>query len=254
MNKLIIFMFFLLGASAMVWAAPSQIDGQGRQHYLSYGCALCHGWDGRGDGINAQKFDPPPTNFHDRLAYLHGSDANSIRRSIQYGIKEDKSIMPAFEDIPSQEMGQIIDYLQSLREKDEPSKGIIVSNAWVQAMPPSQTTSAAYLTITNNSLKEIVLVSATSEVAGAVEIHQMSDRNGMMKMAMAAQLPIPAQGKVSLQPGGFHIMLINLKRAVNNGDIVPITLHFQDGSSIVVNARAKMQEADASSNMPGMKM
>ena len=130
---------------------------------------------------------------------------------------------------------------------DELGKNISVSNAWVQAMPPAQTTTAAYMVITNNSKQEAVLVSASSDIAGAVEIHQMSETNGMMHMAMAANIHIPALGKVSLKPGGFHIMLINLKKSVNLGDIVPITLHFQDGSDIVVNAKA-------SSDMSSMKM
>ena len=49
---------------------------------------------------------------------------------------------------------------------DDLSKDIFVSNAWVQAMPPSQTTTAAYMIITNNSSKEAVLVSASSDIAG----------------------------------------------------------------------------------------
>jgi copper(I)-binding protein len=118
---------------------------------------------------------------------------------------------------------------------------ISVSDAWVQAMPPSQTTSAAYMTIANNSPKEVVLVSATSDIAGTTEIHQMSDMNGMMNMAMVANVHIPAQGKVTLKPGGYHIMLIDLKNPVNKGDIVPITLHFQDGGMVEVTAQAKLQ-------------
>jgi len=124
---------------------------------------------------------------------------------------------------------------------DDPSQDILVSNAWVQAMPPSQTTTAAYMDIANNSAKEVVLVSVSSDVAGSAEIHQMSDMNGMMNMAMTSYLRIPAQIKVTLQPGGFHIMLINLKKPLNIGDIVPITLRFEDGSGIVVNAEVKQQ-------------
>jgi len=124
---------------------------------------------------------------------------------------------------------------------DDLSKYIFVSDAWVQAMPPSQTSSAAYMTITNNSSKEAVLISASSDIAGAVEIHQMSEMSGMMNMAMVSNIRIPALGKVALKPGGFHIMLINLKKPVNKGEIVPITLHFQDGSSIMVNADVRAQ-------------
>ncbi len=137
---------------------------------------------------------------------------------------------------------------------DDLSKGILVSDAWVQAMPPSQTTTAAYMTITNNSTREAVLVSASSDIAGAVEIHQMGEMNGMMDMAMVSNIHIPAWAKVTLQPGGFHIMLINLKKSVNKGDIIPITLHFQDGSAVIVSAQAKLQQAEEPSGMPGMKM
>jgi periplasmic copper chaperone A len=137
---------------------------------------------------------------------------------------------------------------------DDLSKDIFVSNAWVQAMPPSQTTTAAYMTIANNSQKEAVLVSASSDIAGAVEIHQMSDMNGMMNMAMVANIHIPAQGKVTLKPGGYHVMLIDLKKPVNKDDIVPIILHFQDGTVIVVNAKVNSILVGVDANMPGMKM
>src|SRR5580698_6662247 len=115
MIKAILLLFCLLGACEKAGADTGTVENKGKELYLSYGCALCHGWNGRGDGINAQKFDPPPTDFHNPKAYLHGLDRDSIRRSIQYGIKEDASIMPAFEDIPSDELDQIVIYLQSLK-------------------------------------------------------------------------------------------------------------------------------------------
>ena len=97
-------------------ASTASMEDKGKELYRSYGCALCHGWSGQGDGVNSQKFNPPPTNFHDPKAYIHGSDQDSIRRSIQYGIKEDNSIMPAFEDIPPEELDQLIKYLQALQK------------------------------------------------------------------------------------------------------------------------------------------
>jgi len=149
--------------------------------------------------------------------------------------------MPAFEHIPADELDQIIDYIQSLQHKDEDDqvKDVSVSQAWVQAMPPSQTTTAAYLTITNNSGQEAVLVSASSEMAGVTEIHEMGHVNGMMHMAKVDKVRIPAQGKLVLQPGGYHIMMIDLKKPANKGVMVPITLHFQDGTYIIVNAPAR---------------
>ncbi len=114
----IFLLFFFLSSCRIVCADNSAVENKGKELYLSYGCALCHGWKGRGDGINAQKFDPPPTNFHNPKAYLHGQDGDSLRRSIQYGIKEDNSIMPAFEDISPSELYQLIRYLQSLQKED----------------------------------------------------------------------------------------------------------------------------------------
>lgn len=107
----------------MLWGCGSAqadtatVENKGKELYLSYGCALCHGWEGQGNGIRSQGFNPPPTNFHDPKAYLHGNDGNSIRRSIQYGIKEDNSIMPAFEDIPPEELDKIVSYLESLQKE-----------------------------------------------------------------------------------------------------------------------------------------
>ncbi len=113
-----ILLFCLLWACGNSFAQTAALENRGKELYISYGCALCHGKNGGGDGINSQKFDPPPTNFHNPKAYLHGHNRNSLRRSIQYGIKEDNSIMPAFEDIPPEELDQIINYLQSLQEKE----------------------------------------------------------------------------------------------------------------------------------------
>ncbi len=115
--RLCVTIIILLGESANAGAGTAEPENKGKELYLSYGCALCHGRDGQGDGINAQKFNPPPTNFHNPKAFLHGNDKDSIRRSIQYGIKEDNSIMPAFEDIPPEEIDQIIDYLNHLENK-----------------------------------------------------------------------------------------------------------------------------------------
>ena len=117
MNKTIFLLFCLLWCCEKAGADTANLEDKGKKLYLSYGCALCHGKNGGGDGINAQKFDPPPTNFHNPKAYLHGQDKDSMRRSIQYGIKEDNSIMPAFEDIPPEELDQIISYLESLQRR-----------------------------------------------------------------------------------------------------------------------------------------
>jgi mono/diheme cytochrome c family protein len=111
---MVLLLFFLLWGCETSWADTAA--DKGKELYLSYGCALCHGREGDGHGINGQKFEPPPTNFREPGGYKHGRDSSSLRRSIQYGIKEDKSVMPAFDDIPPKELDQIIAFLQSLQK------------------------------------------------------------------------------------------------------------------------------------------
>jgi copper(I)-binding protein len=125
---------------------------------------------------------------------------------------------------------------------DNLSTDISVSKAWVMAMPPSQPNSAAYMTISNNSSQEIVMTSVSSDIATSAEIHETSDINDMMHMATITSLHIPAGGSLRLKPGGFHIMLVNLKKPLKPGDAVPITLHFEDGSSATVNAKVRLPE------------
>jgi len=110
-------LFFLWNQGISIADTISATD-KGKELYLLYGCALCHGRSGDGHGINSQNFDPPPTNFHNSQAYHHGTDWDSLRRSIQYGIKDDNSVMPSFEHIPPEELNQIISYLQSLQKKE----------------------------------------------------------------------------------------------------------------------------------------
>jgi hypothetical protein len=139
---------------------------------------------------------------------------------------------------------------------------IAVSKAWVAALPPTQTTTAAYMTIENKGKDKDVLISATTPVAAAAEIHQMSDEGGMMKMAMLKSLTIPAMGKVVLGQGGYHLMLINLVKPLKKGDIVPIYLKFDCGCTVEVKAivgdgpdpTSSGSSMSNMSDMAGMKM
>lgn len=139
---------------------------------------------------------------------------------------------------------------------------IVVTKAWVAALPPVQSTTAAYMTIENKGKDKEVLISVSSPTAAAAEIHQMSMDGGMMKMAMLKSLTIPAKGKVVLAQGGYHIMLINLVKPLKKGDIVPIYLKFDCGCTVEVKATVgndpDQSSSDSSmsgmSGMSGMKM
>lgn len=108
------------------------------------------------------------------------------------------------------------------------NEGVTISDAWVRAMAPGQKVGAAYLTL--KSAAETTLVKAESPVAGSVEIHSMTMNDGVMKMRMLDALPLPAGKTVKLEPGGFHLMLFDLKQPLKAGEKVEFVLHFKDAT------------------------
>ena len=117
---------------------------------------------------------------------------------------------------------------------------IVVSDAWVRNPPISDQPGAAYLVIQNNGAADRLL-SVTSDIAQTIELHESMDSGGMMQMSPVPNIPIPANGKVELKPGGFHMMLIGLTRPMNTGDKVQLTLNFDKAGKIPVTAEVKEQ-------------
>ncbi|WP_020677451.1 copper chaperone PCu(A)C [Geopsychrobacter electrodiphilus] len=113
---------------------------------------------------------------------------------------------------------------------------ILVSHAWIRAMPPSMKNTAAYLTIENKTKTELVLQSVTTTASKIVEIHQMAMDGDMMKMKMVDALHIPTGGRLELSPNGFHLMIIDLHRPLVEGETLPLVLNFKDGTTLTVNA------------------
>lgn len=97
-----------------------------------------------------------------------------------------------------------------------------VSDAWVRATVVQQKSTGAFMQLT--SVKDAKLVDISSPAAAIVELHQMSMTNNIMKMHAISSLDLPAGKPVMLSPGGYHIMLVDLKKQVKEGDIIPITL------------------------------
>lgn len=95
-------------------AAPAADEvTQGKELFLSYGCAVCHGEEGRGDGITSTATPVKPRDFHDRGAYKLGNKPEDISRTIQGGITT--SGMPAYGHIPEDERMLIAKYVVSLQ-------------------------------------------------------------------------------------------------------------------------------------------
>lgn len=100
---------------------------------------------------------------------------------------------------------------------------VTVKDPWVRATVPQQKATGAFMQIV--SQQDARLVEARSPVAGVVEVHEMSmDRNVMKMRALTGGLDLPAGKPVELKPGGYHVMLMDLKQQVKEGETVPLAL------------------------------
>jgi len=97
-----------------------------------------------------------------------------------------------------------------------------VKDAWVRAPAPGQSVAGAYMEITGRTHHWLVAVA--SPVAARAEFHATTLDDGVMKMRAVESIELPGGKPVKLAPGGLHIMLTDLKRALKHGEKVPITL------------------------------
>lgn len=99
--------------------------------------------------------------------------------------------------------------------------------------------SAVYALLVNPGKVPDALLAAASDAAGTVEIHESYLESGMMMMRPVGKIDIPAGNKVEMKPGGYHIMLLNLKRGLRAGETVSVTLQFEKAGKIPVTATVK---------------
>jgi copper(I)-binding protein len=116
-----------------------------------------------------------------------------------------------------------------------------VADAWIRATPPGARTGAAYLTITSRGAADRLLGAATP-AARVVEIHTHVVDGGMSRMVRLADLALPAGKPVKLEPGGLHLMLLDLTAPLAAGSTVAVTLQFATAGAVelqvpVVDAR-----------------
>ena len=102
---------------------------------------------------------------------------------------------------------------------------VSVSEAWVRATVAQQKATGAFVTLKADS--DSRLVEVRSAAAGVVEIHEMTMDGDTMKMRAVSGLNLPAGQALELKPGGYHVMLMDLKRPMTAGDVVPLTLVFE---------------------------
>jgi copper(I)-binding protein len=103
---------------------------------------------------------------------------------------------------------------------------LVVKDAWVRATVPAQKATGAFMRL--QAAADRRLVAASSPAAGAVEVHEMAMLGDVMRMRQIASLPLPANRAVELKPGGYHLMLLDLKRQAKEGDVIPLSLVIED--------------------------
>ena len=114
---------------------------------------------------------------------------------------------------------------------------VSVQDPYVRLAPPNAAATGAFMVIRNTGDQDVKVVKADNPVSKATELHTHLNEGGVMKMRPVPAIEIKAKGEAVLKPGGLHVMMIDLKAPMKEGDSVPITLTFDDGSSKQVDAR-----------------
>lgn len=106
-------------------------------------------------------------------------------------------------------------------------------------MMTGTSTSAAYMTIANGGGAPDRLTGAASDVAAAIELHTTEVKDNVARMQQVQGIDVPANGEVHLKPGGFHIMLINVRRDLKPGDTFTLTLTFAQAGKVAVAVQVR---------------
>lgn len=120
-----------------------------------------------------------------------------------------------------------------------------VKDAWVRGTVEPQRATGAFMKIT--SAQGGKLVAVESPVAGVVEVHAMSMQGDVMSMHAVPDLALPPGRTVDLKPGGYHVMMMDLKQALKAGDVVPLTLVIEgkDGKRETIEVKAPVRALGA---------
>ncbi len=131
--------------------------------------------------------------------------------------------------------------------------GVTITDAWVKATAPGQTTAAAYLQIKSDDAAKLVGVS--SPAAKTTQIHEMKMEGNVMHMRPLDELDLPAGKTVEFKPGSYHIMLTDIVKPLKQGATVPLTLTIEgaDKQRQSVEVKAQVRAAPAMEKHDDMK-
>ena len=113
---------------------------------------------------------------------------------------------------------------------------IHASQAWSRFTAPSVPTGVVFMQLHNPGKQADALISASSPVAKKVEIHNHINDKGVMRMRQVEKVDVAAGQTVNLQPGGYHVMLMGLKKPLKLNDTFPVTLKYQSGRTQKITA------------------
>ncbi|QQS54011.1 MAG: copper chaperone PCu(A)C [Candidatus Competibacteraceae bacterium] len=126
-----------------------------------------------------------------------------------------------------------------------------IEQPWAAETPPAAHTGAAYLSIVNGGEADRLL-GAKAEGVGHVELHTTTMDGGVMRMRKVGVLDVPGGATTVLEPGGIHIMLIDLKQPLRAGQSVPLTLEFEKAGAMQVRVPIRKREEMQPSTSPPM--
>src|SRR2546423_1416543 len=158
----------------------------------------------------------------------------------------------------------ILSYFCAARASAEEVKAdyLVITQAWSRATPGGAKIGGGYLTIENKGSTPDRLLGASADIADRVQIHEMSMNNGVMTMRpLDKGLAIEPGKTVKLAPGGYHLMLLDLKSPLKQGDKLPVTLEFEKAGKVKlsldvqgVGAQGPAGASDAGGHMDMKKM
>ena len=120
-----------------------------------------------------------------------------------------------------------------------------IDHPFARATPPGARSGGVFLSVENQGAQTDRLLTVSTPAAGSAELHQMVLDAGVMRMRAVAGVDVKPGDRLVLQPGGYHVMLADLKRPLRAGDHFPLTLGFEKAGSIEVNVEVESMGAGA---------
>ena len=133
--------------------------------------------------------------------------------------------------------------LFSLQGIPQEKNAISIENPWSRATTPGAKLGAGYMVVRNNAARADRLVGASSPLAGKVETHVTIKDGEILRMREVKGYDVPAKGSFELKPGGAHLMFVELKKPLKEGDKVPVTLRFEKAGEVKVELDVRARTA-----------